>query len=84
MFDLPEVCVECCAETYYNESAYDIPYIPTVTDRLLEVGSEGDCLYLFLAWSWCEAAYYYHEDNEEDEQPALEYEPVGLDRKSVV
>ena len=56
MFDLPEVCVECCAETYYNEGAYDIPYIPTVTDRLLEVGSEGDSLYLFLAWSWCEAA----------------------------
>ena len=75
---LPEVCIESCAETYYDEGTYDVEPIPTITDGLLEVLGEGDCLYLFLAWSWGEAANHYHEDEEEHEQPALEHEPVGL------
>lgn len=75
---LPEVCVECSAKANYDKCAYYIEPIPTITDRLLEVLGEGDGLYLLLAWGRGEATYHYHEDEEEHEQPALEYEPVGL------
>lgn len=34
---LPEVCVECCAETDYYEGTDNIEGTPTLTDRLLEV-----------------------------------------------
>lgn len=75
---LPEVGVEACAKTDYHEGTYDVKPAPAFTDRLLEVGSEGDGLYLCLTWSRSEAAHYYHKYNKEHEQPALENEPVGL------
>ena len=34
---LPEVCVECSAETDYYECTNDIESTPALTDRLLEV-----------------------------------------------
>ena len=75
---LPEVGVEACAKADYNEGTYDVKPAPALTYRLLEIGSEGDGLYLCLTWSRSEAAHHNHKYYQEHEQPALEHDPVGL------
>ena len=82
MYVLPEVPVEASAETHDNKSADDVEGTPALPDRLLEVGGEGDGIYLFLAGSRREQGNSIDEHKQEYKQPALEDEPVGLPEPS--
>ena len=75
---LPEVSIEASTAEYDTEGGHDVPDAPALADLLAVVASEGDGLHLSLRRSRCEERHNHHQQYDEDEQPALEDEPVGL------